>query len=138
VTLSSEDIAARHEQTYPGAPVRILDVDEVVEGDLVVVLADLQSDTAEPFLWVTVFQRYSNGWFDAFASEGDDFVYTQPMGTTIAVRSGVAPEDAKRCRVELFGQVREREIKTQGYFLVGFFSADGREVVSVPPVMFLS
>jgi hypothetical protein len=130
--LPREEIDRSLCAAFPGAPFRILDVDEVIPDQLVVALADLASDRPEPSLWVTAFQHYSNGWFEVLAAEGDDLVYSTPMETTIAIVSGTAPPWATRCVVSLFGQRRERQLAAPGFFLVGFFDGSPHATVTPP------
>lgn len=122
--------------TFPGAPIRILDIDEVVADRLVVALADLSADQNDSFLWVAAFQRYENGWFEVLAAEGDDFVYSTPENTTIAIASGQAPAWAERCTVSLLGERRERRIQTRGFYLVGFFLPAAHELDAPPTTEF--
>jgi hypothetical protein len=132
VHLTREEIDRSLRASFPGAPIRVLDVDEVAEDRLVVVLADLSADCDEPFLWATAFKQYENGWFEVLAAEGDNFVYSTPEDTTIAIASGLAPTWAERCAISLLGQRRERRLHTRGFYLVGFFEPSARELDALP------
>ncbi len=130
------DVTAELRRGFPGATVSVLDVDEVLGDELVVSLADLQADRGDPFLWATAFGRYDNGWFDIFSTEGDGLVYTHVAGRTICIVAVEAPEPARRCRVEILGQVRERPSSPSGYLIAGFH-AMGELEPEMPVVTFL-
>lgn len=121
------DVAAllREQGQFPYPSCRLIDVDTVVPGKLVVALTDLLADNASPYLWVTAFQRWDNGWFDVLAID-DGITCSRPGGTTIATVSGEAPAGASACRVAWIGTERTRPV-VDGRYVVGFFADHDRE-----------
>lgn len=121
------DVAAllRERGQFPHPSCRLIDVDTVVPGELVVALTDLLADGASPYLWVTAFQRWDDGWFDVLAID-DGISCTQPSGTTIATVSGEAPVGASVCRVRWLGTERTRAV-VGGCYVVGFFADHDRD-----------
>ena len=129
------DVAAllRDQGQFPYPGCRLIDVDTVVPGELVVAITDLLADNASPYLWVTAFQRGDNGWFDVLATD-DGISCSQPSGTTIATVSGEAPAGSRVCRVAWLGKVRTRPV-VDGCYVVGFF-ADHDHDPGMPTISF--